>query len=158
MRKQVLIITSVALASFLIGTMFSVMAVDGENPFARIWQAISNLQTRVTALEQGTSTKSWHFVTSFMLSSEERVSALFPIQGEKWRIRWEISNAQSWIPLWIWDENGCGMDFVNVADFVRVHPDIMKGIHYVPSGEGSYYIETEYLGEISISLTIESYY
>jgi len=52
MRKQVLILVSVALGSFLVGTMFSVMAIDGENPFARIWQAISDLQRRVENIEE----------------------------------------------------------------------------------------------------------
>jgi len=52
MRRQVLIITSVALASFLMGTTFSVIASNGENPFAQIWQAISNLQGRVENLER----------------------------------------------------------------------------------------------------------
>jgi basic membrane protein A len=52
MRKQVLIIVSVALASFLMGATFSVVASDGENPFAKIWKAISNLQERVENLER----------------------------------------------------------------------------------------------------------
>ena len=52
MRKQVLIIISVALASFLMGATFSVVASNGENLFAKIWQAISNLQERVENLER----------------------------------------------------------------------------------------------------------
>lgn len=52
MKKQVLIIMSVALASFLMGTTFSGLALDTESPFAKIWQAISNLQGRVENLEE----------------------------------------------------------------------------------------------------------
>jgi hypothetical protein len=58
MKKQVLIIVSVALASFLIGTTFSAMALDGENPFVKIWQAINNLQGRVENLEESTNGES----------------------------------------------------------------------------------------------------
>jgi len=59
MRRQLLIIVSVAVVSFLIGTMFNVttLAVDGGNPFDKIWQAINDLQARVTSLEQSTNTE-----------------------------------------------------------------------------------------------------
>jgi peptidoglycan/xylan/chitin deacetylase (PgdA/CDA1 family) len=52
MRKQVLIILSVALASFLLGTTFSVVALNGENPFVKIWEAINNLQKKVETLDE----------------------------------------------------------------------------------------------------------
>jgi uncharacterized protein YxeA len=59
MKKQVLIIVSVALASFLMGTTFSVIASDGENPFVKIWQAIYNLQGRVENVEESMNEESY---------------------------------------------------------------------------------------------------
>ena len=90
-KRQVLVMVSIAVMSFLIGTMFSTnfMALGSNEygiPFAKIWEAIDDLQARVTSLEESVDTKTWHLVTSFTLSSEERVSQLFFIQGEKWRL------------------------------------------------------------------------
>lgn len=51
-KKQVLTVVSIAAISFLVGTMFSVMATDGGNPFSVIWEAISGLESRVEALEE----------------------------------------------------------------------------------------------------------
>jgi len=49
MRKQVLIIVSVALASFLIGTMFSTNYLASGKP-PSVWDAINQLQSQVNAL------------------------------------------------------------------------------------------------------------
>ena len=157
MRKQVLTIASVALAFFLMGTIFSVMAPDCENPFVKILQAISSLQTRVTALEQGINTKTWHPVTDFTLTSEKTASSIFFVQGETWRIRWEPQYAESGLLFWVWDENGYVLDFVNIGNLLQVHHEA-KGIHYMPHGEGSFYIEIQYIGANSIYFTIESYH
>ena len=142
-KKQIVTMVSIATISFLIGTTINFAAASDGNPFDKIWQAINDLQTRVTSLEQSTDTKTWHFVTSFTLSSEERVSSLFYIQGEKWRIKWDPQYGMSGLPFWVWDENGYVIDFVNIGERVVHHTDA-NGIHYVPHGEGSYYIETEY--------------
>lgn len=58
MRKRLLVIVSVALASFLMGTTFSAVAFDTESPFAKIWQAINNLQGRVENLEESANGES----------------------------------------------------------------------------------------------------
>jgi len=155
-KKQIVTMVSIAIISFLVGTTVNFVAAAGDgNPFDKIWQAISNLQTRVTALEQGTSTKTWHFVTSFTLSPEERVSPLFFIQGEKWRIKWQPQAGHA--SFWIWDENGYVIDFVNISKLLEIHHDA-HGIHYVPHGEGSYYLEFEYVVTESMNFTIESYH
>jgi len=158
MKRQVTIMISIATVSFLIGTMFNVMAMDsGGNPWDKVWTAISELQARVNALEQGTNTKTWHFVTSFTLSSEETVSSLFFVQGEKWRIKWEPQYAESGLFFWVWDENGYVLDFVNGGNLLQIHHEA-KGIHYMPHGEGRFYIEIQYIGTNSINFTIESYH
>lgn len=51
-KKQVVTLVSIAVVSFLIGTMFNVtVATDGGNPFNKMWEAISVLQGQVTELE-----------------------------------------------------------------------------------------------------------
>lgn len=62
-KKQVITMMSIAVMSFLIGTMFSTnfMALGSDEygiPFAKIWEAIYDLQARVTSLEDSTSTNS----------------------------------------------------------------------------------------------------
>ena len=44
-KKQVVVIASIALVCFLIGTS---MASDGSNPFDKIWKAINDLEARTT--------------------------------------------------------------------------------------------------------------
>jgi len=160
MRRQFLIITSVAVVSFLIGTMFSVTAMDGRgNPWDKVWTAISELQARVTSLEQYTNNKRWHFVTSFTLSEEQPTSSLFFIQGEKWRIRWETQPQPqvSFEGFIIWDENGYGIEWVEVFRITEItYPD-SKGIHYVAQGQGSYYLQFLRYGG-NVNFTIESYH
>jgi len=51
-KKQVLTIVSIAAMSFLIGTMFSVMASDGGSPWDRVWASITGLESRVETLEE----------------------------------------------------------------------------------------------------------
>jgi len=108
-------------------------------------------------LELQNASKEWHLVTSFTLSSEERVSSLFFVQGEKWRIKWEPQWAESGLLFWVWDENGYVLDLVNGGNLLQIHHDA-KGIHYMPHGEGSFYIEIQYIGTNSIYFTIESYH
>jgi len=51
-KKQVLTVVSVAVISFLLGTMFNVMAKDsGGNPWDKVWTAISGLESRIETLE-----------------------------------------------------------------------------------------------------------
>ena len=154
-RKQIIVVISIALVSFLIGTS---MAADGRNPFDKIWKEIYDLQARVTSLEESTNShdKTWHFVTSFTLSfDEEPLSPLFFIQGQKWRIMWEPQEIETWSGFLIWDENGYAIEWVQVSAFQVDHPDA-KGIHYVPQGEDSYYIECLY--GPTVDFTIESYH
>jgi len=52
-KKQILVVVSVAVISFLIGTTFNVMANDfGGNPFDKIWEAIHDLDERLRAVEE----------------------------------------------------------------------------------------------------------
>ena len=51
LRKRILAVVSITIVSFFIGTMVSVMAKDGGNPWNRVWQAIHDLQSKVEALE-----------------------------------------------------------------------------------------------------------
>jgi len=121
----------------------------------KIWEAIYDLQARVTALEETSNTKTWHFVTNFTLSEEQTMSQLFFVQGEKWRIRWEPQQLQSWYGFIIWDENGYAIDYVNPSTILMFYPDA-DGIHYVPHGKGSYYIE--WLSGPDVNFTIGSYH
>lgn len=51
-KKQVLIVISIAVTCFLIGTMFNVMASDGGgSPWDKVWTVISGLESRVETLE-----------------------------------------------------------------------------------------------------------
>jgi len=47
-KKQVVIMVSIAVVSFLIGTS---MATDGGNPFVALWDAVYGLESRIEALE-----------------------------------------------------------------------------------------------------------
>jgi len=130
---------------------------SGGNPFDRIWEAIYDLQVRVTSLEESTNTKTWHFVMNFTLSEEQPISPLFLIQGEKWRINWEpqgiFGGFEGFI---IWDENGYGIEWVHIWPILEEQPDA-NGIHYVVHGDGSYYIQyLRYGGDVDF--TIESYH
>jgi len=54
-KKQIVVIATIALVSFLMGAMLNVSAMaikNGGNPFDKIWEAISNLDERLTALEE----------------------------------------------------------------------------------------------------------
>jgi len=51
MKRQVITVLSIAAISFLIGTMFSVMASDGGSPWDRVWTTISELESKVENLE-----------------------------------------------------------------------------------------------------------
>jgi len=58
MKRQVGIMISIALVSFLIGTMFNMnlVAIGGDsNPWDKVWTAISDLQDRVNAVEEKTN-------------------------------------------------------------------------------------------------------
>lgn len=50
-RKQVLTLATIAVTSFLIGTIFSAMATEGGNPFEKIWETITGLQSEMETLE-----------------------------------------------------------------------------------------------------------
>ena len=52
-KKQVLTLVSIAVISFIIGTMFNAiaMAKDGGNPFDKIWEAIYDLEERLESIE-----------------------------------------------------------------------------------------------------------
>jgi len=156
-KKQIVTMVSIAIMSFLVGTTVNFVAVASDgNPFDKIWEAIYNLQARVTTLEGSTDTKTWHFVTSFTLSyGGERVSPVFFIQGEKWRIKWEPLEVSSWPGFIIWDENGFAIEWVQVYAILAEHHDA-KGIHYMFQGEGSYYIE--HVPGPTVNFTIESYH
>jgi len=121
------------------------------NELETINSEIANLNSTIVNLEN----KTWHFVTNFTLSSEERVSQLFFIQGEKWRIRWEPLQIGSWYGFFIWDENGYAIEWVQVGAILGEYHDA-KGIHYVSHGKGTYYIEL-YPG-VNVNFTIESYH
>lgn len=56
-KRQVLTLVSIAVISFLIGTTFSIttLAMDGRNPFDKIWEAIYGLQDRVSTIEEQSS-------------------------------------------------------------------------------------------------------
>lgn len=50
-KKQVLIVVSIAIICFLMGTMFNVMANDsGGSPWDKIWTAISGFESKVDSL------------------------------------------------------------------------------------------------------------
>jgi len=156
-KKQIVTMVSIAIMSFLVGTTVNFVAVASDrNPFDKIWEVIYDLQARVTALEQGASTKTWHYVTSFTLSSDNRVSPPFFIEGEKWRIKWEPQPPLgSWYGFFIWDEKGYAIEWVQV-DAILMYYHEARGIHYVPHGTGSYKIE--WLSGPSVNFTIESYH
>jgi hypothetical protein len=156
-KKQVLSMVSIAVISFLIGTTLNVMATASNgNPWDNVWEAIFNLQARVTSLEESTNTKTWHLVTNFTLSYfEEPTSDIFFIQGETWRIKWEPQVPSSDLRFFVWDENGNVLDLVEAGALLIVHHDA-NGIHYMPYGEGSYYIETDSFS--TMDFTIESYH
>jgi len=210
-KRQVLVMVSIAVMSFLIGTMFSTNfmalgsneygipfakiweAIDdlqarvtsleesvdtktwhlvtnfmalGSNeygiPFAKIWEAIDDLQARVTSLEESVDTKTWHLVTSFTLSSEERVSQLFFIQGEKWRFKWEPEEGTQGYAfiLLVFDEHDNAIEYFDSFSFVHQEPPIVEGVHYMSHGKGNYYLYVSYFGypEQRESFTIESYH
>jgi len=156
-KRVVIAMISIAVISFLIGTTLNVMALAsyGGNPFDKIWEAIYDLQDRVNTLEESIDSKTWHSVTSFTLTYEERVSPLFSIQGEKWRIKWEPLEVSSWPGFIIWDENGFAIEEVQVNMILGQHHEA-KGIHYMAHGEGSYYIE--HVPGPTVDFTIESYH
>lgn len=163
-RRRVSTMVSIAVMSLLIGTMFSVITMardDRGNPFRKIWEAIYDLQARVTFLEESVDTKTWHFVTSFTLSSEETVSQLFFVQGEKWRFSWGAEEGTTLVTgfiLHVIDENE---DVIEIFDaFVYTHEDVYSGLRYMSHGKGGYYMYCSYLGSLEhrISFTIESYH
>ena len=159
-KRVVIAMISIAVISFLIGTTLNVVtsASNVGNPFDKIWEAIYDLQDRVTSLEESTNShdKTWHFVASFTLSfDEEPLSPLFSVQGQKWRVTWDPKEIETWGGFLIWDENGYGIEWVQVYAFLADHPDA-KGIHYVPQGEESHYIECLY--GPTVDFTIESYH
>lgn len=52
LNKKVIVV-AVTLASFLMGTVFMTMAIGkGDNPFDRIWEAVYDLDERLTAVEE----------------------------------------------------------------------------------------------------------
>jgi len=112
---------------------------------------VANLNSTLEEMEN----KTWHLVTNFTLSPVEPNSSLFFIQGEKWRIWWEPQQGEGWYGFIIWDENGYAIEWVQVIGILSEHHDA-KGIHYVPHGEGSYYIER--LSGPNVNFTIESYH
>ena len=162
-KKQVLTLIGIAIISFLIGTTLSnaTLAIDvGGNPFDKIWGAITELQARVTAIEE--YDKAWHFKTSFTLSSDERVSQLFFIQGEKWRFKWEPEEGTQGYAfiLLVFDEHDNAIEYFDSFSFVHQEPPIVEGVHYMSHGKGNYYLYVSYFGypEQRESFTIESYH
>ena len=56
MKRQVTIMISIATVSFLIGTMFNVMAMDSQgNPWDKVWTAIFELQRGIRNIEESVS-------------------------------------------------------------------------------------------------------
>ena len=51
-RNQVFTLVTIAVMSFLIGTMSSAMATERGNPWDRVWTAITGLESRVETLEE----------------------------------------------------------------------------------------------------------
>jgi hypothetical protein len=52
-KKQVLVVISIAITCFLIGTMFDVMASESAgNPWDQIWTSINELESKVETLEE----------------------------------------------------------------------------------------------------------
>lgn len=52
-KKQVLVVVSIAITCFLIGSMFNVMASDSSgSPWDKVWTTISELQDRVQTLNE----------------------------------------------------------------------------------------------------------
>jgi hypothetical protein len=117
---------------------------------------IANLNSTIVNLEN----KTWHFVTNFTLSSEERVSQLFFVQGETWRIKWKL--AQAWgsgTHFIVWDENGNGIYYsedVSIYTYMSPYRNA-TATHYMPYGKGTYYITVDY-GAYTVDFTIESYH
>lgn len=59
-KKQTITIITIALASFLIGTMFGVVTLatsTGRSPFDEIWKAINGLDERLSAVEEKLQTR-----------------------------------------------------------------------------------------------------
>jgi len=119
----------------------------------RFWYQV---RVMIWKIGEPTQSKTWHYVTSFTLSSDNHVSPLFFIQGEKWRIKWEPTVVGVWYALMIFDENGYVIDNLDLTQVVYRHPDA-KGIYYVYQGEGDYYIEAP-IQNANINFTIESYH
>jgi len=159
LRKKLLISAmGVVIMASLVGTS---MAMDGRSPFELIWEAIYDLQARVTSLEQSIDGKTWHFVTSFTLSQELTISSQFFVQGEKWRFRWEPEGATwktAYVRFIIFDENGYVIDLFEVWLLLYYGRMDARGIYYMAHGEGSYYIEVLSIGENRVNFTIESYH
>jgi len=52
-KRQIVAIVSIAVVSFLVGTMFNVtVATDGGNPFDSLWEVLCGLESRIEALEE----------------------------------------------------------------------------------------------------------
>lgn len=51
-KRQIVVMVSIAVASFLVGTMFNAitMAEDGGNPFEKIWEALYGVESDVDSL------------------------------------------------------------------------------------------------------------
>ena len=164
-KRKILTTLSIIMGSFLIGTMFSItaLAMDvGRNPFNMIWESITDLQDRVTSLEESVDTRTWHLVTSFTLSSEERTSQLFFIQGEKWRFKWEPEEGTLGYAfiLLVFDEHDTAIEYFDSFDFAHQEPPIVEGVYYMSHGKGNYYLSVSYFGYPGQreSFTIESYH
>lgn len=164
-KRKILTTLSIVMVSFLIGTMFNIaaLAMDiGRNPFNRIWQAITELTDRATSIEESLNAEEWHFITSFTLSSEERVSHLFFIQGEKWRFKWEPEEGTLGYAfiLLVFDEHDTAIEYFDSFSFVHQEPPIVEGVHYMSHGKGNYYLYVSYFGYPGQreSFTIESYH
>jgi hypothetical protein len=155
-KKHVLTIMSVAVFSFLIGTTFStnlkvLASEDNGIPFGRVWEAIYDLQSRVTSLEESINAKAWHFVMNFTANENGNISPKFHIEGEKWRIKWNFLTVErefwgityfviewgrgDWTGLIVYDDN----QSVHLAEDIPIRVigrDLDSMLHWMGETEG----------------------
>jgi len=80
-KKQIVVIATIALVSFLIGAMLNVSAMainNGGNPFDKMWEAIYDLQAQTTSLEerQDQTEKSLDEIWEAISNLDERLTEL----------------------------------------------------------------------------------
>lgn len=101
-KKQVVTIVCIAVASFLVGTIFNVtMATDGGNPFDAIWEAICGVESDVDNLNAS------------LVELEGRVSELETLSQFAPRIMTAVGYPE-WTPL----ESGVWIDLASVSNVV----------------------------------------